>query len=72
MKGRWAAILSGWLVGGSLTDWLVGCSHAGWLFTCWLVVHMLVGWSEGSVGWHIEVFCRLGARLSCISVEPDG
>ena len=24
MKGRWAAILSGWLVGGSLTDWLVG------------------------------------------------
>ena len=48
MKGLWAAILSGWLVGGSLADWF-------WL----VVVHMLVGWLEGSVGWHIEVFCRL-------------
>ena len=29
MKGRWVAILSGWLVGESLTDWLVGCSLVG-------------------------------------------
>ena len=25
----------------------------------WLVVHLLVGRPEGSVGWHIKVFCRL-------------
>ena len=52
MKGWWAAILSDWLVGASSTDWF------------WLVVHLLVGWSEGSVGWHVEVFCRL-AGLQC-------
>ena len=43
-----------WLVGGSLTDWfwLVGPSLTDWF--------CLVGWSDGSIGWHVEVFCRLG------------
>ena len=52
MKGRWAVILSGWLV----DHWLTGSG--------WLVVHLLVGWSEGSVGWHVEVFCRLVCKAS--------
>ena len=42
MKGRWAAILSGWLVGWWIIDRLV---LVGWLFTCWLV-----GWRVALVG----------------------